>query len=114
MRDVVVVGSFRARPGKEVEAAEAFKALVEPTHREDGCILYALHQGADDPGRLVFIERWSSRELLEAHLRSAHITAVLERVEELFGDAADIVVYEPVPGGEPRKGSLAVSTSSVA
>ena len=107
MSEVVVVGSFRAQPGKEAEAAEAFKALVEPTHREEGCILYALHQGTDDPRRLAFIERWASRELLDAHLGSAHVKKALERVEELFGDSADIVVYDALPGGETRKGSLA-------
>jgi len=107
MSEVVVVGSFHARPGKEAEAVEAFNALVEPTHAEEGCILYALHQGADDPGRLAFVERWASRELLDAHLESAHVKKVLERVEDLFGDSADIVVYEPLPGGETKKGSLA-------
>jgi quinol monooxygenase YgiN len=107
MPEVVVVGSFCAQPGKEAEAVEAFKALVEPTHREDGCVLYALHQGTDDPRRLAFIERWASRELLDAHLESAHVKKVLERAEELFGDGADIVVYEPLPGGETDKGSLA-------
>jgi quinol monooxygenase YgiN len=106
MPEVVVVGSFNARPGKEADAVEAFKALVEPTHREEGCVLYALHQGADDPRRLAFIERWASRELLDAHLESAHIKDVLERVEELF-DGGGIVVYEPLPGGETKKGSLA-------
>ena len=62
MSEVVVVGSFIAQPGKEAEGAEAFRALVEPTHDEDGCILYALHHGTDDPRRLAFVERWSSRE----------------------------------------------------
>ena len=107
MSEVVVVGSFHAQPGKEAEAVEAFKALVEPTHGEEGCVLYALHQGSDDPRRLAFIERWASRELLDAHLQSAHVKKVLERVEELFGDSADIVVYEPLPGGETKKGALA-------
>ena len=103
----MVVGSFKAVPGKEAEAVEAFKALVEPTHGEEGCVLYALHRGVDDPGRLAFVERWASRELLDAHLSSAHVKEVLARAEELFGDSADIVVYEPLPGGEPAKGSLA-------
>lgn len=106
MSEIVVVGSFRAEEGREAEAQEAFEALVAPTHAEDGCILYALHRGTDDPRRLAFVERWSSREQLDAHLESPHIAAVLERVEELFGDSADIVVYEPLPGGEARKGSL--------
>jgi quinol monooxygenase YgiN len=107
MSEIVVVGSFTAQPGKEDEAVQAFEALVDPTHREDGCILYALHQGADDPRRLAFVERWASREALEAHLASPHIKAVLERAPELFGDSGEIVVYEPLPGGETRKGSLA-------
>ena len=107
MSEVVVVGSFKAQPGKEAEALEAFKALVEPTHGEEGCILYALHQGNDDPARMAFVERWESRELLDAHLKSAHVAKALERAEELFGDSADIVVYDAVPGGETKKGSLA-------
>jgi quinol monooxygenase YgiN len=107
MSEIVVVGSFVARPGKEAEARAAFEALVAPTHAEDGCVLYALHQGADDPRRLAFVERWASREQLDAHLATPHVAEVLARAEELFGDSADIVVYEAVPGGEARKGSLA-------
>jgi quinol monooxygenase YgiN len=107
MAEVVVIGTFTTEPGKEVEALEAFKGLVEPTHVEEGCLLYALHRGTDDPRRLAFVHRWASRERLEAHLKSPHIAAVLERLEELFGDSADIVVYDAVPGGEPKKGSLA-------
>ena len=107
MSEVVVVGSFKAEPGKQAEGLEAFKALVAPTHAEDGCILYALHRGTDDPARLTLIERWESRELLEAHLESDHLSALLERSDELWGDSGEITVYEAVPAGEPKKGSLA-------
>ena len=79
MSEIVVVGSFTAQAGKESEALEAFRALVEPTHTEDGCILYALHQGAEDRRRLACVERWSSREALDAHLASPHIQDVLAR-----------------------------------
>lgn len=107
MPEVVVVGSFTANPGKESALAEAFEALVAPTHAEPGCILYALHQGVDDPRRLAFIERWSSREELDAHLESPHVKQILERAGELWGDNGEIVVYENLPAGETTKGSLA-------
>jgi len=61
MSEVVVVGSFKAQPGKEDEGLEAFKALVAPTHGEDGCILYALHQGSDDPSRQGLARRARGR-----------------------------------------------------
>ena len=107
MAEVVVVGAFTAVDGKQAEAEDTMRALIEPTHDEDGCILYALHRGADDPNRLTFIERWSSREALDAHLSASHIQDVLERIQELFGDSGEITVYEPLPAGETRKGSLA-------
>lgn len=107
MSEIVVVGSFTAQAGKESEAQAAFEALVTPTHAEPGCILYALHRGADDPARLAFVERWASREDLDAHLESAHVADVLARAADLFVDGGDIVVYDAVPGGEARKGSLA-------
>ena len=107
MSEVVVVGSFKAEPGKEAEAFEAFKALVEPTHGEEGCILYALHQGTTTRAGSRSSSAGQSRELLDAHLKSAHVAALLERAEELFGDSGDIVVYEAIPGGETKKGSLA-------
>jgi quinol monooxygenase YgiN len=107
MPEIVVVGSLRARPGKEAEAREALEGLVAPTHEEEGCILYAMHQSPDDPTRVAFVERWSSREHLEAHLRSPHIAALLERVDELLSEAPDIVVYDPIVRGRPEKGALA-------
>ena len=107
MPEVVVVGSFTANPGKESDLAEAFEALVAPTHREEGCILYALHQGTDDPRRFSFIERWTSAENLDSHLNSPHVKAILERSDELWGDNGEIVSYAAIPAGEPTKGSLA-------
>ncbi len=85
---------------------EAFEALVAPTHDEDGCILYALHRGVEDPRRLAFVERRESIEQLRAHLASDHVQAALAKAPELF-DADDIVVYQAVPGGGRVKGSLA-------
>ena len=107
MSEVVVVGAFTALPGKEAEALATMRSLIASTHQEDGCVLYALHQGADDPAKLAFIERWSSREALDAHLSSPDLKEALAQIPGLFGENAEITVYNAVPGGEARKGSLA-------
>jgi quinol monooxygenase YgiN len=59
------------------------------------------------PRRLAFVERWASRESLDAHLASPHVQEVLARVEVLFGDSGEIVVYELLTGGDTKKGSIA-------
>lgn len=107
MSEVVVVGAFTALPGKEAEALATLRSLIAFTHQEDGCVLYALHEGADDPAKLAFIERWATRAALDAHLASSTVQEALTRVPELFGDKAEITVYNAVPGGEAKKGSLA-------
>jgi len=105
--EIVIVASIKARPGKEDETREALGGLVAPTHAEDGCILYSLHQGAADTTRFVFVERWESQEALDAHLGSDHIAAVLAKADELLSEPPDIVVYGALPQGEEQKGSLA-------
>jgi len=109
MSEIVVVGSLKARPDQVEEARQVLAGLVEPTHAEAGCILYALHQGVDDPTRFAFVERWASREAIDAHLASPHVAALLERVDELFAETPDIVLYDARPEGETHKGALAAA-----
>ena len=47
--------------------------LIEPTRKEEGCISYELYQDQDNPGRLVFIEEWQSKEHLDIHLKTPHL-----------------------------------------
>jgi quinol monooxygenase YgiN len=72
----------------EAEDAERIKAAAAPliaaTRQEDGCIAYDLNEDVGAPGHLVFVEKWESREHLEAHFRTAHIAA--------FGAAIESVV----------------------
>lgn len=107
MSEIVVVGSFTAQEDKVDDALEAFQALIEPTHAEEGCILYAFHQGVDDPRRMAFVERWASKVLLQQHLDSPHVQELLGKADSLFSDGGDIVIYQAIPGGESKKGSLA-------
>ena len=107
MSEVVVVASFVTHPGKEAEAEQFLTDLLAPTHAEDGCLLYAVHRGLDDPRRLVYVERWESRPLLDKHHDSEHIQTALTRVGEFFSEAPDIVYYEAIPGGDADKGTIA-------
>ncbi|MGB3484734.1 MAG: putative quinol monooxygenase [Mycobacterium sp.] len=106
MSEIIVVASFIAKPGKEREAEEFLADLLDETHNEDGCLLYALNRGLEDPRRLVYVERWENRPLLDKHLNSAHIQTALSRVGEFFSATPDIVYYEERPGGHPDKGSI--------
>ena len=96
MKTVTVVATFEAKPGKETELKNALTALVAPTRQEAGCINYDLHQSPDEPGKFLFHENWTSKELLDSHLKSAHIKALLPRVPELAVGMPEIKIWERI------------------
>ncbi len=103
--EVVVVAVLTAKPGRERELEEALRGVVGASHEEPGCVRYALHRGADDPAKLVTVERWSSRDALDEHLGRPHMQG-LAVLGELVGEAPVMVFCDPLPEGDPVKGVL--------
>jgi quinol monooxygenase YgiN len=95
-KTITVVATFQARPGKEAELKKALISLVEPTHREVGCLNYDLHVSPDDPAKFLFHENWTSKAYLDAHLKSAHLQALLPRLDELCVAFPEIKIWEKI------------------
>jgi quinol monooxygenase YgiN len=93
---VTVVATFEARPGKEAALKQALLSLLAPTRKEAGCLNYDLHQSPDTPAKFLFHENWTSKELLDAHLKSPHIAALLPRVGELCVAPPEIAIWEKI------------------
>jgi quinol monooxygenase YgiN len=87
---LTVVATMRAKPGKEDELRAMLTGVIEPTLAEAGCHTYALHQGVADPSVFVFYENWSSKDDLDKHLASEHMSTGLAGVAELLEARADI------------------------
>jgi quinol monooxygenase YgiN len=106
MSEVILLATVRPRPGREAEALARFTALLEPTHAEPGCLLYALHRVEGTPGDLVFVEKWASQGALDAHAGAAHLREIAEVAPELLRQPTELTVLRPVPGGDPALGLL--------
>lgn len=107
MSEIVVVAHARAKEGRGAEAEALLVGLIGPTHNESGCIAYALHRDVADPDHLVFVERWTSREALATHAEAPHLTLLKDVGPMVLTGPVEVTVLEPVPGGEPGKGTLA-------
>jgi quinol monooxygenase YgiN len=88
MTPLTVVAEIVAQPGKEEELKRQLVALVEPTRQEEGFLQYDLHQSTEEPGRFIFYENWTSREMLDRHLAAPHLVAFL-------GVAGDLLAAPP-------------------
>jgi quinol monooxygenase YgiN len=63
---------LRAREGQQTLLEAELRALVGPTRREDGCLTYDLHRGADAPDAFLLHEVWASREHHRLHTETPH------------------------------------------
>jgi len=71
-------------------------SLPGPTRKEAGCMNYDLHILPENPAKFLFYENWTSKELLDAHLKSPHIAALLPRVDELCMAPPEIKLWEKI------------------
>ncbi len=69
---LTLIATLRAKEGQHLLLEAELRALVGPSRKEDGCLLYDLHRGADHPGMFLFHEVWESREHHAAHTRTPH------------------------------------------
>jgi quinol monooxygenase YgiN len=70
---IYVIATTPVKP----ECREAFiaghKACIVETLKEKGCLSYEGHVSVNDPNLYVVVERWETREDLNAHSRAPHI-----------------------------------------
>ena len=62
---------FEIKPGAN-EAFEAgfARAAADVKAKDEGCEMYDLFKSVDSPTRYVMVERWTTPELLNAHMKS--------------------------------------------
>src|SRR5271155_4091562 len=85
---VTLVVHLRPRDGQELLLEAELRALVAPTRKEEGCLVYELHRSADAPGAFLFHEVWATREAHTAHTRTDHFLRWNARKDVLFADRA--------------------------
>ena len=104
MTAVVVVATIRPRPEYRAEVIAAMAKTIADVHaRDDGCLLYALHEGDD---RLVMVEKWASQQALDAHAKGPNLAVLGPKLAGKVTAAPEVIVLQPAPAGAPAKGAV--------
>jgi quinol monooxygenase YgiN len=100
---VVVVATILPLPEHRAAVIDAIKETVEQVHAEDGCELYSLNEA---PDRLIMVEKWASRQALDAHAKGPNLAALGSRLADKVAAAPEVITLDPVPAGDPAKGTV--------
>lgn len=104
---IIVLGSVVAQPGRFDEALALSVEHVARSRLEPGCIAHAVHRDDQDGQRLVFVERWASREALWAHFAVPASRAFGKALAGLAAEPPTIELFAAsvvaVPATGPRQ-----------
>jgi len=101
---VVVVAIFPAAEGRLDDLRAALVEAIPAVHAEEGCELYAIHDGPDD--KIWMIEKWTGVDLLDAHGQGAAVARLQELTSGLTAGPPEVVRMFPIPAGTPQQGQL--------
>jgi quinol monooxygenase YgiN len=81
---VTLIVFLRAREGQNLLLEAELRALINPSRKEEGCLQYDLHRGADQPGTYLFHEIWETRDHHTAHTKTPHFLRWNARKDSLL------------------------------
>ena len=89
---IYVLATIKTQPGKASALIAGAAPCIAATRGEEGCISYDYVQDTTDPDIVMVVERWTSREMLEAHMHTAHLAAWrLERKPLVVSTKVEII-----------------------
>ncbi|MCC6416693.1 MAG: antibiotic biosynthesis monooxygenase [Gemmataceae bacterium] len=94
-RPFTMLVSLQVKEGAAAKFEAAFAKAIKATRAEKGCRAYDLNRDTKTPTHYTLYERWANLPALEAHLRTAHITALLAEVGDLLAAPPKVRVLVP-------------------
>jgi quinol monooxygenase YgiN len=91
---ILITGAILARPDT---AAELRRLSLEHVHRsraEPGCLSHDVHLDAENPLRLVFVERWADTEAVRTHFAVPASRAFVRAAGGLAAEQPVIHIYQ--------------------
>lgn len=95
---IIVAGTIRIAPERMEALRPHAKAVITKTREEPGCIIYSFAEDLVEPGLIRIFELWRSRDELNAHSRTSHMSEWRAAVAEIGVLARDLKHYETGEG----------------
>jgi len=93
---IALIAQITVKPGTEEECKQLFRALVEETRKEPGCLQYVANQSTENPLKFSFYEQYEDEAALQAHLNSPHFARYIKGGVDALSVSRDIEKYLPL------------------
>ena len=80
---IYVIATTPMKPENKDDFIKGHKACIAETLKEKGCISYEGHVSVNNPNLYVVVERWETRDDLNAHGKAAHMKVWRENSSQM-------------------------------
>lgn len=84
MKQLIVIETLQALPGKSELLKQALLEMVPLTLQETGCLNYEIAESENHKEIFLVLMRWKNRQDLEAHNQSAHIKTFVGKHDQVL------------------------------
>jgi quinol monooxygenase YgiN len=91
---ILVIGSVTVGENSRAEALRHSQAHVGRSRSEPGCLSHEVTIDAENPNRLLFVERWDTMEDLERHFQVPGSSEFVAAMALLATVGQDLQLYE--------------------
>ncbi|MCK9782880.1 MULTISPECIES: putative quinol monooxygenase [Enterobacterales] len=82
MNNIRLIATIVAKENHENEVLSACKAMIKPSHKDEGCIQYELHKDTTQPRTFIFFEIWKDQNAIDKHNETEHMKAFVENLKD--------------------------------
>jgi quinol monooxygenase YgiN len=91
---ILVIGRVQVELEHLDQAVASSQEHVRRSRTEPGCISHDVHRDLEEPGRLVFVERWSDHAALMQHFAVAESQAFVAALRQLATQPPTIEIFD--------------------
>jgi quinol monooxygenase YgiN len=93
---ISVIAKLPIKEDKMDEALETIRKLVKEVATEEGTLLYTLNRDSKNPNTLVFMERYTDKDALNAHSATPHFKAFFAKSGALLSEKPEVLFMEEI------------------
>ena len=91
-----VLAQLREKIVEGQSMAEALQAMVSKVEKEEGTLIYTLHQAQNDPTQFLFYEKYTDAQALKAHSTTPYFKELFGALAPLLDGAPEIEMYDEI------------------
>ena len=102
---ITLVVRLRAKPRREAALRQTLLEIRAASLKENGCLLYDVHQSTEDPAVFLLYQTWASQAAVDAHIQASHVHGFLIGARKFLLDRPRISWWHRVEEAQRTVGS---------